>query len=119
VSRVACRVSRVAWRVARGAWRVARGAWLVARGSCAVMHSPCIPFDHEAPSHSRRNVVCRVVTGAEALALQDALNRMHVRDRERVIAGELTAEALHFIPAEMARNSVVRWTDAAVRRLKR
>jgi len=60
-----------------------------------------------------------VVTGAEALALHDALNRMHVRDRERVIAGELSAEALHFIPAEMARNSVVRWTDAAVRRFKR
>jgi hypothetical protein len=44
---------------------------------------------------------------------------MHIRDRERVIAGELPTVALHFIPAEMASSSVVRWTDTAVRRFKR
>jgi|CXWL01.1.fsa_nt_gi hypothetical protein len=59
------------------------------------------------------------VTGAEALALEQALRRMHLRDRERLVAGELPAEALLFIPAEMARNSVVRWTDARVRHFKR
>ena len=59
------------------------------------------------------------VTGAEALVLDEALKRMHIRDRERVIAGELPTVALHFIPAEMASSSVVRWTDTAVRRFKR
>lgn len=60
-----------------------------------------------------------VTTDAEAAAFQEAIARSHERDREQVIAGELEAGALHFIPAEMARNSTVRWTEAAVRRFKR
>ncbi len=56
---------------------------------------------------------------AEAAVLLAAVDRSHARDRERVMAGELDARALHFIPAEMARNSTIRWTDAAVRRFKR
>lgn len=51
--------------------------------------------------------------------LGEAIKRMHERDRERVAAGEINAEDLHFIPAEMARKSVVVWTEAAVRRFRR
>lgn len=51
--------------------------------------------------------------------LREAVERMHVRDRERVIAGEIAAEDLHFIPAETAKKSIVRWTAAAVRWFRR
>jgi hypothetical protein len=54
----------------------------------------------------------RAVTGAEAIALLEALARSHARDRERVKAGELKPSDLHFIPAEMARESAVRWPGA-------
>ena len=50
---------------------------------------------------------------------REAIERMHERDRERVAAGEISAQDLHFIPAEMARKSVVVWTEAAVRRFRR
>ena len=55
-------------------------------------------------------------TAAEFRAV---IERMHERDRERVAAGEISAQDLHFIPAEMARTSVVVWTEAAVRRFRR
>ena len=54
-----------------------------------------------------------------AAALREAVERSHVRDRERVIAGEIRAEDLHFIPVEVAKRSTVHWTDAAVRRFRR
>ena len=54
-----------------------------------------------------------------AAELREAIERMHERDRERVAAGEISAQDLHFIPAEMARRSVVVWTEAAVRRFRR
>lgn len=54
-----------------------------------------------------------------AAGLREAIERMHERDRERVAAGEISAEDLHFIPAEMARKSVVAWTEAAVCRFRR
>ncbi len=54
-----------------------------------------------------------------AAGLREAIERMHERDRERVAAGEISAQDLHFIPAEMARTSVVVWTEAAVRRFRR
>jgi hypothetical protein len=61
----------------------------------------------------------KVVTGAEAIALQEALARSHARDRDRVLSGDLKPEALHFIPAEMARNSTIHWPEEAVRRFRR
>ena len=54
-----------------------------------------------------------------AAELREAIERMHERDRERVAAGEISAQDLHFIPVEMARTSVVVWTEAAVRRFRR
>lgn len=56
---------------------------------------------------------------SRAAELREAIERMHERDRERVAAGEISAQDLHFIPAEMARTSVVVWTEAAVRRFRR
>ena len=53
-----------------------------------------------------------------ASGLREAIERMHVRDRERMIAGEIVAEDLHFIPAEMAKRSTVLWTEAALRRFR-
>ncbi len=58
-------------------------------------------------------------TDVGARALHEAVERMHLRDRERVTSGELTDADLHFIPAAMARRSIVRWTDAAVCRFRR
>ena len=54
-----------------------------------------------------------------AVGLREEIERMHERDRERVAGGEINAQDLHFIPAEMARTSVVVWTEAAVRRFRR
>jgi hypothetical protein len=59
------------------------------------------------------------VSGDDHSTLAERLERMHERDRERVIAGEIRAEDLHFIPPEMARRSIVRWTEAAFRGLRR
>ena len=56
----------------------------------------------------------KVATGAEAIALLEAVERSHSRDRARVMAGELDARALHFIPAEMARNSTIRLSAASM-----
>lgn len=67
---------------------------------------PALP-DQDADEESR------------AAGLREAIERMHERDRERVAAGEISAQDLHFIPAEMARTSVVVWTEAAVRRFRR
>jgi hypothetical protein len=63
--------------------------------------------------------VQNLLSGDDFRTLADRLERMHVRDRERVIAGEIRAEDLHFIPPEMARRSIVRWTEAALRGLRR
>jgi 23S rRNA A2030 N6-methylase RlmJ len=57
-----------------------------------------------------------VVTGAQAAALVQALARAQVRDHDRVLAGELKPSDLFFIPAAMARESIVRWADADTRR---
>jgi len=50
------------------------------------------------------------ITGADALTLRDAVERMHVNDRKRVAAGEINAQDLHFMPAAMVRESVVDWS---------
>jgi hypothetical protein len=60
-----------------------------------------------------------ISTDAGARVLHEAVERMHLRDRERVSSGELADADLHFIPAAMARRSIVRWTDAAVCRFRR
>ena len=70
-----------------------------------------------AASPAVRNEIADIETTAPGL--REAIERMHVRDRERVAAGEISAADLHFIPAEMARTSVVVWTEAAVRRFRR
>lgn len=56
----------------------------------------------------------KVAAGAEAIALLEAVERSHARDRARVMAGELDARALHFIPPEMARNSTIRLSAASM-----
>ena len=58
----------------------------------------------------------RVATGTEAAALVEALARSQARDHDRVLAGELKPSDLFFIPAAMARESIVRWADADTRR---
>jgi hypothetical protein len=63
--------------------------------------------------------VQNLLSGDHYRTLAERLERMHERDRERVIAGEIVAEDLHFIPPEMARRSIVRWTEAAFRGLRR
>lgn len=59
------------------------------------------------------------LSGDDHRNLADRLERMCVHDRERVIAGEIAAEDLYLIPPEMARRSIVRWTEAAFRGLRR
>lgn len=70
-----------------------------------------------AASPAVRNEIADI--DSTAAGLGEAIKRMHERDRERVAAGEISAQDLHFIPAEMARTSVVIWTEAAVRRFRR
>lgn len=70
-----------------------------------------------AASPAVRNEIADI--DSTAAGLGEAIKRMHERDRERVAAGEISGQDLHFIPAEMARTSVVIWTEAAVRRFRR
>lgn len=58
------------------------------------------------------------LTGDAADAVHAALERMHVRDRERVSAGAIKASALHMIPAVSARTATIRWTRATTVRFK-
>jgi hypothetical protein len=48
----------------------------------------------------------RIVTGAEAIALLEAVARSHARDQERVKAGELKPSDLHFIPQNISNEGV-------------
>lgn len=50
--------------------------------------------------------------------IEAALQRMHARDRERVRSGEISAQDLHFIPADVARNSIVHWSAATTTRFR-
>lgn len=56
------------------------------------------------------------ITGAAALSVQAALERMHTIDRECVAAGKMVASDLHFLPAGMVRESVVDWSTFMRRR---
>lgn len=67
---------------------------------------------------AKQGSIIDALTGVEADAVHAALERMHVRDRERVAKGELSAADLHLIPALLARRSTLHLPAAAGTRFK-
>lgn len=85
--------------------------------SAATQPAAAVEVQAGAPSPALSNQDADVERTAAGLS--KAIERMHERDRQRLAAGEITAEHLHLIPVEMAKRSVVIWTEAAVRRFRR